>query len=236
MDPWAQTSDPLLHSGYLTAYPRNPFAVPETVKAMQEQHKDPFRPGTEQSKFGARFGDDYTLMGQVLADFRYPKLPGQKMTQTNGVFYYADTEYPFWDIWPSGAKKPRPFLPGEFFYKSMGGLAFGDGKELDTKRPAVPAFSEVYLLGLYGTLRDKGKDVLGPEFKITLKPSSGNTNSMDEFPIPAWTRSTMTPNENGEYLGSPIVALESRDDHLASGSSGSIPDGIIMCVGTMYPE
>ncbi len=113
-------SDPLLKQGYLTEYPRNPFAVSHVVKATQEQYNDPFRPGTEQSRFGVRFGKDYCLMGQVLADFRYPKLPGQEMVRIFGIDCYSDTEYPFYDIWPAGAHKPKQFLPGEFFYKIIG--------------------------------------------------------------------------------------------------------------------
>jgi hypothetical protein len=237
MDPWALTSDPLLHSGYLLAYPRNPFAVQQTVKAMQEQYKDPFRPGTKESQFGYRFGEDYMIMGQVLADFRYPKLPGQKLTKINGVYYYADTEYPFWDIWPPGARKPKPFLPGEFFYKSVGTLVVTDKQSLNPDLPIVPAEVGIYLLGLYGGPNDRGKDVLGAEPEVILRPNLLLGNAATEFAIPAWTRSINTPNKDGKFLGSAYGLYRGEgDDQFDYGNPNGIPDGIILMVGTCYPE
>jgi type II secretory pathway pseudopilin PulG len=197
----AQASDPLIREGYLTEYPRNPFAVPQTVKAMQDKYNDPFRPGTEQSKFGYRFGEDYKRMGQVLADFRYPKLPGQKMTQTNGIYYYADTEYPFWDIWPNSLR-PKPFLPGEFFYKSFGGIVMTNEKHVDPDKPVLPSIVEYYILGLYGGPHDRGINALVAEPEITFRLPIPGTTRFDEFQVHTWARSTMRPDENGDYLGS----------------------------------
>jgi hypothetical protein len=226
-NPHEQASDPLLKGGYIAVYPRNPFAVPQDVKAMQEQYKDPFRPGTEQSKFGMRFGDDYTLMGQVLADFRYPKLPGQKMTKVNDLFCYADTEYPFWDIWPEGAKKPKPFLPGEFFYKSGSELFVGNSydspKEIDPKRPE--SFTPTsYMLGLYGAHNDRGMDVLGPESLLWFAGRRG------EISVPMWTRSTTIPDQYMEFAGSPYGPFIS-DSAIAPfeyGSPNEIYDAIVL--------
>lgn len=235
---YEQASDPLIRKGYLTVYPRNPFAVQKTVKAMQVHYKDPFRPGTEQSEFGMRFGEDYKLMGQVLADFRYPKLAGQKMTQANGVYYYADTEYPFWDIWPENIKRPKPFLPGEFFYKSAGHIDFADEMEVTHDRPIVPAYIEIYMLGLYGNCGDTGKDILGRESQITLRFDQGEGKPQREIKIMAWTRSTMKPNDNGDFLGSPYGNEGRNDviDQLDYVSFNGIPDAIILCVGPGYPE
>ena len=227
----AQASDPLIQEGYLTEYPRNPFAVPQTVKAMQEKYNDPFRPGAEQSKYGYRFGEDYALMGQVLADFRYPKLPGQKMTQTNGIYYFADTEYPFWDIWPKGARKPKPFLPGEFFYKSFGDLKFASEIEIPRDRPILPKTIEVYMLGLYGAQRDKGMRVLGPEPDVFMStPPKKDEKDWGRFYIPAWTRSTMTSDADGKYQGSPYTNDVPPDVDIEQFSYGHIygaHDGII---------
>jgi type II secretory pathway pseudopilin PulG len=191
-------SDPLLRGGYLTEYPRNPFAVPQMVKAMQEKYGDSFRPGTEQSRYGLRFGEDYCLMGQVLADFRYPKLPGQKMTKIAGVYCFLDTEYPFYDIWPPGERKPKPFLPGEFFYKSNGFVHIKTSEELEGLSPWIPQYSEAYVMGVYGALDDRGKDVLGPEPTFDL--TERFLKQTEPILSPVWTRSTMI-NESYEVYG-----------------------------------
>ena len=229
----AQASDPLIREGYLTEYPRNPFAVPQVVKAMQEKHNDPFRPGMPESKYGYRFGEDYTLMGQVLADFRYPKLPGQQLTQSNGIYYYADTEYPFWDIWPKGARKPKPFLPGEFFYKSHGIIIANYENQTDPDKLVLPSTLDIYILGLYGERRNRGMDVLGPEPLITFRPNRPGATMKDEFSIETWTRSTMTRDENGDFLGSAYGnARDALVEQLAYGSPNKIPDALILVLVT----
>lgn len=228
-NPYAQTSDALLRKGYLTAYPRNPFDVPQTVKAMQEQYKDPLRPGAGESKYGYRFGEDYTLMGQVLADFRYPKAPyleGKKL-----MFHesYAEFGYPFWDIWPPGARKPKPFLPGEFFYKSYGIFVVANKSLLDPDRPIVPTSVDIYMLGLYGGPRDRGKDVLGDEFRPAFRPNTKMGGDLSTFTAPSWTRSIRKPNEKGEFLGSPYGLPPPEDDYGPGyGSPNGIPDAIIL--------
>jgi hypothetical protein len=228
--PFAQASDPLLRKGYLTAYPRNPFAVEQDVKAMQERYKDPFRPSTKESKFGDRFGEDYALMGQVLADFRYPKLPGQKMAHANGLYYYADTEYPFWDIWPTHSR-PKPFLPGEFFYKSWGDLTFDNTKNAYPDKPIVPSLVYIYMLGLYGGPNDKGKDVFGTETNELNMNSWPPSEKPRNFTIPEWTRSTMTPTAKGDYLGSPYrLPVYEEGDQVAYGDPNGIPDAIIFVI------
>ena len=232
---YEQASDPLIRKGYLTAYPRNPFAVPQTVKAMQEKYSDSFRPGTEQSRFGLRFGEDYCLMGQVLADFRYPKLPGQKMERIFGKKCYKDAEYPFWDIWPRG-EKPKPFLPGEFFYKSNGLVRLKASEEFNESGPWIPESSEEYLLGVYGAPNDIGIDVLGPEPTITL--TQWFYKSPEPIISPIWTRSTMMPENTNVYGGSwyrsPIFIGSNMliDSHMPEG----IPDAIISVrySGTSY--
>jgi hypothetical protein len=227
--PFAQASDPLLRKGYLTAYPRNPFAVQQNVKAMQEQYKDPFRPGTSESKYGYRFGEDYTLMGQVLADFRYPKFPNQKMEKINGLTCYRDTEYPFWDIWPRG-EKPKAFLPGEFFYKpmgylkQMGNIKVPDLKNVKLEVSAAPENVEYYMLGLYGGSRDRGIDILGPEPNTVV----GYISSVGVVLCPAWTRSTTDPDISGKYLGSPFgPAVEGAVNY---SSPNGINDAVILVI------
>jgi hypothetical protein len=226
---FAHASDPLLREGYLTAYPRNPFAVPRTVQAMQEKYQDPFRPGTKESRFGYRFGYHYTLMGQVLADFRYPKLPGQKMTKVNSLFCYADTEYPFWDIWPK-LSKPKPFLPGEFFYKSWGTLYWEDVNGKKPNSPYVIPAVEIYMLGVYGGPRDRGKDVIGTEPVAGVWDATDVTRK-DEVWVPAWTRSSTTPDDKGQFQGSPFGVIPGDveyTDQVYPGSPNGIRDAIIL--------
>ena len=227
----AQASDPLIRKGYLTVYPRNPFAVPENVRAMQEKYNDPFRPGTEQSKFGMRFGEDYALMGQVLADFRYPKLPGQKMTKVNNLFCYADTEYPFWDIWPEGTKKPKPFLPGEFFYKSWDLLEYASEEAVPKNTILVPIIPEIYMLGLYGGPTDRGLDVIGEEPLLTFRYKAKGKDEYVEFSVPIWTRSTLTPDAKGDFQGSTFGYSrvgEGDVEGAAYGSLNGICDAIVL--------
>ncbi len=224
--PFANASDTLLRKGYLTAYPRNPFAVPHRVEAMQEKYRDPFRPGTSESKYGYRFGEDYMLMGQVLADFRFPKalvFNGKKLTSHPS---YADFGYPFWDIWPRNSK-PRPFLPGEFFYKSAGNIVVTNKESVNPDRPLVPTIVEIYMLGLYGSAKDTGKDVLGAEPTTTFRTYTDQAKTLEEFTVPVWTRSTDKPDNNGEFLGSPYGPGEWQFDYE---NPNKIPDAIILVI------
>jgi type II secretory pathway pseudopilin PulG len=226
--PFAQASDPLLRGGYISAYPRNPFSVPQTVKAMQEQYKDPLCPGTSESKYGYRFGEDYTLMGQVLADFRYPKASYTEGKNVVTHQSYADFGYPFWDIWPKNSK-PKPFLPGEFFYKSVGNIVVANKESVNPDRPIVPTIVEIYMLGLYGSVKDTGKDILGVEPTLAFRPNTGQSGAIEEFTVPVWTRSTDKPDEEGQYLGSPYRQYSGNAlQQIDYGSPNGIPDAIIL--------
>ena len=222
-------ADPLLRAGYIDAYPKNPFAMNGSViHRFQEDYGDPLRNGTEEAKLhGTRFGPYCTLMGNVLADFRYTEFTVFGDDGAQSVFpTYADVEYPFFDLWPEGAKKPRPFLPGEFFYKSVGEITVtnGTGSQDLSSEPVIPPLTEYYMLGGYGSVHTKGKDAIGPEPKITLRLD--NNTSLE---VPAWTRSTMEQDERG-YLGSPYGPshLISGSDQVSYGSFNGIPDGIIL--------
>jgi len=164
-------ADPLLRGGYLTGYPRNPFTtnglvihqVQENLPSATEGN-DPLRSGTPEGEaHGTRFGAQCNLMGSVLADPRYRGSLAFKLAdggeETRPT--YADIEYEFWDMWIGD--RPLPYLPGQFFYKSMGPLC-PTGEEPGGAPPSVvPTEIDQYIIGGYGSIRTKGKDVLGPE-------------------------------------------------------------------------
>ncbi len=140
-------ADPLLRKGYLRAYPKNPFATNgPAFHRFQEEQGDPLLNGTESAKLhGTRFGANCTLMGSVIADNRYPGT-------------YADFGYSFYDMWETN--KPRPFLPGEFFYRSRSVLV--STRDEDDQQLITEEVQD-YMLGGYGSIRTKGRDIFGPD-------------------------------------------------------------------------
>jgi hypothetical protein len=180
-------SDPLLRSGYLTAYPRNPFTRSGvSIHQVQDNlpsaagRQDPLRNGCETGeKYGTRFGADCTLMGSVLADPRYCSWAplGQRGEQLELERTYCDVEYEFWDVWVGHV--PDPYLPGQFFYKSAGPVALASPKSSEFE-PVLPVQITEYLLGGYGGPRTMGGDVLGEERRIVL-PASSRTRGGDDW-------------------------------------------------------
>ena len=174
VDPVEGVSDPLIRRGYIDAYPRNPF-VRNGIAVHQVQsdlpssgaNDDPLRNGFPDSiDLGTRFGPYCTTMGSVLADPRYPlwtyvnmatgRLEPNKST-------WANIQYEFWDMWIGN--KPLPYLPGEFFYKGVGPIVAVGTEDAQTL-PIIPTETDQYMLGGYGSLRTKGKDILGRERQI----------------------------------------------------------------------
>jgi len=236
-------SDPLLRKGYIDAYPKNPFATQGyAIHRFQEDLDDPLRNGpTRDSQIkGTRFGPYCTLMGNVLADYRYRmytivnRSTGTQEEDTT----WANQEYPFWDLWMSN--RPNPFLPGEFFYKSAGTVVVAEQTSFRQNEPVIPVSSELYMLGGYGAIRTKGKDILGPEPVIVFQRSgaggtTGGTGGV--FFVDAWTRSTNRYSDsNGRYLGSPYGGANPQDprppasttEQLEYGNPNGIRDGIIL--------
>jgi hypothetical protein len=172
-------SDPLLRSGYLTAYPRNPFTRSGvSIHQVQDNlptaagRKDPLRSACETgAAFGTRFGADCTLMGSVLADPRYRSWAplDERGEQLALAGTYCDVEYEFWDMWVGSI--PLPYLPGQFFYKSAGPVAL-DNPEISEDQPILPLESTEYMLGCYGGPRTGGGDVLGEERRVELDACS----------------------------------------------------------------
>lgn len=186
--PIETVSDPLLRKGYIDSYPRNPFVrsgiaihqVQENLPSS-ETRDDPLRNGQEGDayleNYGTRFGAYCTTMGNVLADPRYVEFiwvdPATGYTEPEKT--WANVQYDFWDMWIGN--KPLPYLPGQFFYKGAGPIvAIGDDTAED--QPILPTEIDQYMLGGYGGIRTKGKDILGCEYPITYfrRASSGGYN------------------------------------------------------------
>jgi len=235
-----QVSDPLLRAGYIDAYPRNPFVRDGmAVHRVQEDlptsltGNDPLRNGAlEAATAGTRFGPYCTAMGQVLCDPRYPKW--QYANPATGAAEPRDTwatvEYRMWDMWQNGRGKD-PWLaiaPGQFFYKSMGDIFLVDAKHIGEETPLLPEKTDLYMLGVYGGLRTKGKDILGTEERADYyftKP--GSVSSVRAYFWP-WTRS-QNGAENRE--GSPYLAAAGMlDCQVGYGNPNGIRDGLVLVV------
>ena len=224
-------SDPLLRKGYVEAYPKNPFATNGiAIHRFQEDVDDPMRNQTNIATVqGTRFGPYCTLSGNVLADFRFTEYvvidqaAGTQSTRPT----MANIVYRFWDLWRSN--KPNPFLPGEFFYKSAGVIVAASESSVEDDRPILPTVTEIYMLGGYGAIRTKGRDVLGPEPMILFRPNTGSSGGQSEFEVPAWTRS-INQDDNGDFLGSPYgsASTEMTVDQVGYGAPNGIRDGVIL--------
>lgn len=182
--PQEGSSDPLLRKGYIDAYPRNPFtrqglavhqlqeSLPTSVAGEDFLRNDsPF--GEE---LGTRFGPYCTSMGSVYAEPRY--VNWRYVNISNGENEQrttrCDIEYLFWDMWRSN--KPLPYLPGQFFYKGSGPIiAIGNSDAQDTA--IIPTETDMYMLGGFGGIRTKGKDVIGDEAQITFTSRASNSSN-----------------------------------------------------------
>jgi len=233
-----QVSDPLLRAGYIDAYPRNPFVRDGmAVHRVQEDlptsltGNDPLRNGAlEAATAGTRFGPYCTAMGQVLCDPRYPKW--QYANPATGELEPRDTwatvEYRMWDMWRNvrGKDSWLAIAPGQFFYKSMGPLNVHTQSQ---QSPAVPAKIDGYMLGVYGGVKTKGKDVLGPEAPdhyIVRDPASGQTTNITLW---LWSRSQMGV---GQLEGSPFGSSDGYDTEMQwiYGNANGIYDGVIFVI------
>ena len=180
-DPRENVSDPLLRRGYLDAYPRNPFtkngiAIHQVQENMPSGGNDALRNGNgEAERLGTRFGPYCTSMGSVLCDNRFQEWVYVDID--SGTYYeevtYANIEYPFWDMWIGN--KSLPYLPGQFFYKGVGPIMMVGGNTAETQ-PILPTEIDQYMLGGYGGIRTKGKDVIGDEQPILyrIRANAGN--------------------------------------------------------------
>ena len=175
-------SDPLIREGYVEAYPSNPFVSNgKSVHRFQKGVGDPLRNAFTSSNIaGTRFGPQGNLMGNTLCDPRYiywiPVRERDEQSQAHHT--WADIQYEFYDVWDGN--ESRPFLPGSFFYKSMGTIIGSPDKEgrrdvidVNGKKAilphnnrddvTLPVDRSMYMLGGWGSSRTKGQDVLGEE-------------------------------------------------------------------------
>jgi hypothetical protein len=241
-------SDPLIRRGYMGCYPKNPFVNSKSVASienLQIEVRDPLRVGAEGDKQDYRFGKDCNVMGNVSCDYRYPDYVD--VTTGEGpktVKSYADFDgYPFFDVWHGN--RPSLYLPGEFFYKSNGEIVAADPSAIDTLKPVKPFVTEMYILGGYGSIRTKGKDVFGPEPEIiayvypdrkqddlNYEASFGCIAALRKIMIPSWTRWLIKKDDEGCFPGSPYSVSTIIGFHqLSPGNPNGIPDGIV-CVLT----
>jgi len=205
--PTEGVSDPLLRRGYVDAYPRNPFTrngvaihqVQENLPSATEGD-DPLRNAWPDSEtLGTRFGPYCTTMGSVLADPRFQTWLFVDTSTSPPTYEERDTwcniEYEFWDMWQGN--KPLPYLPGMFFYKGVGPIV-AVGRESAENEPILPTEIDQYMLGGYGGIRTKGRDILGAERQIiySTRAAGGNWLAETEFGGDAgWAIGPMQPND-----------------------------------------
>ena len=176
-------SDPLIRTGYVDSYPRNPF-VRNTlaVQRLQMMIGDPLRSALyEGQEMGTRFGANGNLMGQCLCESRY-LMWNYVVPETNEVKLkptWSNIQYEFYDVW-GGSNRYRSWLPGSFMYKSIGEIVAQpddandrDYVEVGDKTAIIPhnnrdnavhpvSLSD-YMLSAWGGYRSKGMDILGEE-------------------------------------------------------------------------
>ncbi len=172
--PLETVSDPLLRKGYLAEYAINPFtrngaAIHQIQCDLNSTPggKDILRNDSDTGlKLGTRFGPYCTQMGAVRGDVRYPRttiiVPG---TEPLEILTGVDTEYDYWDQWQGD--RPLPYIPGMFFYKSMGALSTGPADTAAERTNVPSAAPDMYILAVYGGTRSKGRDILGEEEPLT---------------------------------------------------------------------
>ena len=243
---WA--SDPLLREGYIDSYPRNPFARPadqpgklEVLEVQRQLSKstigsDPLRPGSpEGDKYGYRFGKDGGTMGQVLCDARWPTwtredpATGEPAEQPT----WADVEYRFWDVWLGN--KPLPYSPGQFFYKGIGPVIAHTKTGEESAGPVIlPTEIDQYMLGIYGDLRSKGKDILGgisDPLELPVGVQDGDSIlAADPVEFISWfprTGSTLDPEgrEGNPYT---VPTEDVWGEQMQYGNPNGVRDGIIL--------
>jgi prepilin-type N-terminal cleavage/methylation domain-containing protein len=209
IDPTEHASDPLLRRGYIDAYPKNPFTtngvaihrVQTQLPTSNVDQSDPLRNGqgnAEGDELGTRFGPYCTSMGVVLADPRYKEWIYFDIDSgtRNVEWTRADIEYNFWNMWEGN--KPFPYLPGMFFYKSVGPI-IAVGSEDAASEPILPTQSDQYMMGGYGSIRTKGKDILGEERQITYfqRSDAGSSNWLADASISSPDMGTTGPLQGG---------------------------------------
>ena len=235
IDPVGQLSDPLLRRGYMDSYPKNPF-IRDSLQVHKIQleglasfikYGDKMRNGTEgynsdEMALGTRFGPRCDLMGNLMAEMRYPHWTyvdpktGGLNTRPTG----CNEVYQCWDIWQGD--EPNPYLPGAFFYKGQGPIIYDsniDPTAAVNYGPLLPVEIDSYIMGVYGGAHSKGKDVIGDEMPIQY----GGREQWN------WTRS-----EEPGFGGSPytVVLDDDGEPETQYGNPNGIRDGVVLVLAS----
>ena len=220
---WPSPGDPLRNFGGY-AHPQPDWWSNDQERWLAER-QGAFPEGRQ---LGTRFGARCDLMGQVLADPRFPTFEAYVAAagKSEAVPSYANVEYQFWDVWGSFTK---PYLPGEFFYKGTGMMPI-EAAKLSETQPVAPAATVTYVLGLYGSLRAKGEDSLGDELPVVVPwdrsaYSQPGAARQPDILIWPWTRSA---NYHLNLGGSPYSRWEEVDHVVKPVNANGIKDGVIM--------
>ena len=217
--PAQQCSDPLLRSGYVDSYPRNPFVREQVpVQLLQAQVGDPLRSSySEGRQMGTRFGARSNVMGQALCDARwlfwtYHDYDHAKDVERNT---WTNVQYEFYDCWAGNVHTPH--LPGSFLYKSIGELVplpterkyttdFQVSHPIISKDPekpdeaVIPLATTSYMLGAWGGARTKGQDLLGEEPLVIFSVHLDGNEQLPAADLP------YTPITGTLIPGTPVVA------------------------------
>ena len=215
--------DPLIHSGYIDSYPRNPFIAPgDGARTIVFLTGASFDPGDGD----VRFGWSGEMMGNCLDDPRFlftaPGMANHSRLRWTmcpvpqaylGVLdthspnsFYCMGGLPEWVSAGGGASDPEAgmikyYWPGEFFYRAGGVFTMDRGMEMESYEQYIwdwpYARIDKYMLGGYGSLRTEGLDA------IRLTTKSGHAASV-------------MPSASGGYVHQEYYQDHSSPDREAS--------------------
>ncbi|MCB1217319.1 type II secretion system protein [bacterium] len=223
--------DPLMAEGYMPTYPRNPFrrstkaAYADPLLLMQKNLADPFWPGygarTEPPVY--RFGRDYNLMGNVLADPRYAEMMDGLDSEGNPVMKRtaSDVQFRCWDI--VELEEPQYWLQGQFFYRSeMDETGIYGPAATEAVPHYPPGAADQYIVGSYGRFDNKGQDVIGPVNRVF---QYGEDTGIWQF----HGNADETGNPDDIRMISPFSVIGDRESgfDLSEGNPNGIDDGVI---------
>ncbi|MEZ5339544.1 MAG: hypothetical protein R3F46_14940 [bacterium] len=223
--------DPLMVEGYMPTYPRNPFRrstkadYADPLLLMQKKLADPFWPG-----YGARieppvyrFGKDYNLVGNVMADPRYAEVMDGLDSDGNPVMKRTAADVPFrcWDI--EELDEPQYWLQGQFFYRyEMNATGIYGPAVTEAGSHSLPGAADQYIVGGYGRFDNKGQDVIGPVNRVF---QYGEDTGIWQF----HGNAVETGNPDDLLMISPFSIIGDREAgyQLSEGNPNGIADGVI---------
>jgi hypothetical protein len=228
----SKLADPLLRGGYLPSYPSNPFVKNgyeinelQLESSNRANRGDPLLNSEygDCVTYGTRFGADCRLMGNVLCEPRYTKWWQRdgRAGDRGELDTFANVGWLFWDCWEETDETPSQFyLPGQFFYKSAGSLEAKHAKASEN-RPIPPPAAKQYVLGVYGSSRTRGQDVLGSEEPAKL-------GGRKVYP---WLRSRTDSARMGGCPYKYPAGFTGKEPLVASNPNG-VKDAIVLLLGS----